>query len=208
LSALSSVAARPANQKRRIGTLRLFFALALVPVIFGVPALQNSPAASALMRSLGSLCITTAVLGRFWAILYLGGRKNAQIMQEGPYSICRHPLYLFSTIGAAGFGLLLDSLTLTVVFGLGAFAILSLTARREEAYLRATFGAAYDDYAARVPRILPWPWLFHAGPGVELNLYALRRNLADALVFIAAFPVAETIRLMHQAGLATGFGIF
>jgi dTDP-4-dehydrorhamnose 3,5-epimerase len=51
-------------------------------------------------------------------------------MQEGPYSICRHPLYLFSTIGAAGFGLLLDSLTLTVVFGLGAFAILSLTARR------------------------------------------------------------------------------
>ena len=199
---------RPADQRRRIARLRLFFALALIPVIWGVPIWQQSGLALAMMRCAGTLGIFTAVLGRFWAILYIGGRKNAQVMQEGPYSICRHPLYLFSTVGAASFGLLLGSLLLTAAFGFGAYAILTATARREEDYLRRLFGQAYRDYAARVPRILPRPGLFQPGCGLQLDLHCLRRNLADALVFIAALPVSEAIRLMHEAGMAQGFRLF
>lgn len=202
-----ALAVRPANQRLRIATLRLFFVAALIPILWGVPVWQAVPV-QALMRTAGSLCIVAAVLGRFWAILYIGGRKNAQVMQTGPYSICRHPLYFFSTIGATGFGLLLDSLLLAALFGLGAFTILSATARREEDYLRTMFGPAYEDYAGRVPRILPRPSLFRAGPGMMLNLNALRTNLADALVFVAAFPVAEAIGALHDAGLARGFWIF
>lgn len=51
------------------------------------------------------LKIVACVLIGFWSILYIGGRKNQMIMQDGPYSMCRHPLYLFSTIGVFGFGL-------------------------------------------------------------------------------------------------------
>ncbi len=29
---------------------------------------------------------------RFWATLYLGGRKDAVVVDTGPYSLCRHPL--------------------------------------------------------------------------------------------------------------------
>lgn len=57
-------------------------------------------------------------------------------------------------------------------------------------------------------RILPRPWLFHAGNSLQLDLNCLRRNLADALVFIAAFPVTEAIRLMHQASMAQGVWLF
>lgn len=208
MTTISTPHPRPADQRRRIARLRLFFALALIPVIWGVPIWPQDGVVLALMRCAGSLGLVTAVLGRFWAILYIGGRKNAQVMQEGPYSICRHPLYLFSTIGAASFGLLLGSLLLTAAFGCGAYAILTATARREEAYLHRLFGPAYRDYAARVPRILPRPWLFHAGNSLQLDLNCLRRNLADALVFIAAFPVTEAIRLMHQASMAQGVWLF
>lgn len=208
MTTISTSQPRPADQRRRIARLRLFFALALIPVIWGVPIWQETGPALAVMRCAGSLGIFAAVLGRFWAILYIGGRKNAQVMQEGPYSICRHPLYLFSTVGAASFGLLLGSLLLTAAFGFGAYAILTATARREEDYLGRLFGPAYRDYAARVPRILPRPGMFRAGDGLQLDLNCLRRNLADALVFIAALPVTEAIRLMHEAGLAQGFSLF
>lgn len=208
MTMISTLNPRPADQRRRIARLRLFFALALIPVIWGVPVWSQDGVALAVMRCAGTLGILAAVLGRFWAILYIGGRKNTQVMQEGPYSICRHPLYLFSTIGAASFGLLLGSLLLTATFGCGAYAILTATARREETYLRRLFGPAYDDYAARVPRILPRPGLFKAGEGVQLHLDCLRRNLADALVFVAALPVAEAIRLMHETGMAQGFRLF
>jgi protein-S-isoprenylcysteine O-methyltransferase Ste14 len=33
---------------------------------------------------------------RFWATLYLGGRKGSSVIAEGPYSVCRNPLYLGS----------------------------------------------------------------------------------------------------------------
>ena len=33
---------------------------------------------------------------RFWATLYVGGRKGSSVIAEGPYSVCRNPLYLGS----------------------------------------------------------------------------------------------------------------
>lgn len=195
----------PANQRLRIALLRLLFVLAFVPLVLGVPGW--SAAAEAALRVTGTLCVVGAVLGRFWAILYIGGRKNAEVMQDGPYSICRHPLYLFSTLGVIGFGLLLGSLVFAATLGLLAFGLLSATAAREERFLRASFGHAYTAYAARVPRILPRPWLFHTPAQIVLHLNTLRTNLADAAVFLSTIPVAEAIRLAHDAGLLHGFAV-
>lgn len=55
-----------------------------------------------LLEVLGISLVIFAVLGRFWSILYIGGRKNKEVMQDGPYSMCRHPLYQFSTMGVVG----------------------------------------------------------------------------------------------------------
>lgn len=197
---------RPANQRLRIAVLRLMFIAAAVPLLLGVPLWGPVPAA--VLKVAGLFGIVTAVLGRFWAILYIGGRKNAEVMQDGPYSVCRHPLYLFSTIGVAGFGLMLGSLVFAAALGLLAFAVLSFTAAREERFLRATFGQAYGDYAARVPRLMPRPGLFRTAREVTFRVGTLRTNLADAAVFLSAIPVAEAIRLAHEAGLLRGFRIW
>jgi protein-S-isoprenylcysteine O-methyltransferase Ste14 len=42
--------------------------------------------------SLALLCVA----GRMWSSLYIGSRKNRELVTAGPYSITRNPLYFFS----------------------------------------------------------------------------------------------------------------
>jgi len=196
----------PARQRPRITRLRVICALALVPVLLGEPRWGEMPLAA--LHATGVLLVFAAVLGRFWAILYIGGRKNAEVMQDGPYSICRHPLYLFSSLGVIGFGLLLGSLEIAAGLGLAVFLVLRHIAECEERFLCYKFGPAYEDYRARVPRMLPDLRLFRTTPAITVSVGTLRRNSADALVFLAAIPLAEAINLIHQAGYLTRFGLY
>lgn len=197
----ASTDVQPANQQRRITVLRLFAIAALPLILFTRSHWAEDTFPFEMMEIIGILLVITAVLGRFWAILYIGAMKNRTVMDEGPYSVCRHPLYFFSTLGVVGFGMMLGSVTLAVTLGIVTFLILSATAAREETFLRHEFGATYDRYAARVPRILPNPALFHARPTVTSSIRALRVNFADALVFLAFIPVAEVTEAVKSSGV-------
>lgn len=197
--------AEPFNQKIRIAALRIVFA-ALLPLTLFTHTAWNG-AVAGLLQTAGILAILCAVLGRFWAILYIGGRKNKVVLRDGPYSICRHPLYLFSTIGVVGFGLMLQSLTLAMALGGAAFLILSLTAAREERFLRDAFGD-YGAYAREVPRMFPAPHLFHTPGRLTVDTHSLTRNAADALVFIALIPLAELLRWAGGLHLLPSVALF
>ena len=191
----------PRIQRLRVLVLRLTALVALPLVLFTQSAWLHPRWVFEVLEVLGILLVIAAVLGRFWAILYIGGRKSAQVVQDGPYSVCRHPLYLFSTLGVLGLGLMLGSLMLCVALGGLTFAILSATAAREEAHLTATFGPAYTEYASRVPRIWPRPSLFHTAGQVTFEADRLRSNLADALVFLAFIPFAEFMQEIKELAL-------
>lgn len=199
---------KPFNQRIRIAALRVFFILCIPVILFTRSAWMEPEWVFEISEVLGILFIIFAVLGRFWSILYIGGHKNQQIMQEGPYSICRHPLYLFSTIGVVGLGLMLGSLILTSLLAIAVFLILTATAAREEAFLRAEFGPAYDIYVARVPRIWPDLSLFHCGPTVQVKIATLRVNFFDALVFLAFIPLAELMEWIKEIGLVPTWPIY
>lgn len=188
---MKTAAVLPANQKRRINTLRAVMLVMVPLVLFTRPGLPLGEGVMDLVESTGMLLVIAGVLGRFWSILYIGSRKNALVMQDGPYSMCRHPLYLFSTLAVFGFGLMLGSLILTVLMTTLVFLVLSDIARREEAFLRAEFGPAYDAYAARTPRILPRLRQFSSPATVTFDTGTLRRNFFDALVFLSLIPVSE-----------------
>lgn len=189
----------PFDQRIRIAALRIIFLLALPLIVFTRSAWMEPDWFFDLFEVTGLMLIITGVLGRFWSILYIGGHKNHQVIQIGPYSMCRHPLYLFSTIGALGFGMMLGSVVLTALLGGVIFWVLSATARREEVFLRAEFGTSYDEYAARVPAILPRLSLYSAPETAEFNVATLRRNLMDALVFLSLIPVAEFMEFLHES---------
>jgi protein-S-isoprenylcysteine O-methyltransferase Ste14 len=196
---MTTATARPFNQRIRIWTLRGLF-LALLPVLLMVEPMIPFDFIREGMEPVGVLMIVCGVLLRFWAILYIGDKKNQTVVQDGPYSVCRHPLYLGSTIATFGFGLLTQSVILTLLIGGTTFAVLYLTARREERYLHAAFGPAYSAYAARVPRLIPQPSLFQTPENITFSASRLKVNLQDAVVFLSLFPLIEIldyIKLFH-----------
>ncbi len=106
-----------------------------------------------------ALCFAFA----WWARIHLGQlwsgfvtkKEGHRIVDSGPYTIVRHPIYT-AIIAAA--------LCLAILHGdavaLAGFALLTfgfwLKARVEENFLRQELGAeAYDAYARRVPMLVP-----------------------------------------------------
>ena len=192
----------------RINLLRLFFVLAIPVVLYSKSIWVESGWIFEIVDLLGLFLVIAAVLGRFWSILYIGGRKSKSVFQDGPYSMCRHPLYLFSTVGVIGFGFMMGSIVLTIFLGGLTFAILNATAEKEEQFLRATYGNNYDDYAIRVPRIIPKFSLFKTEENVTFSVAELRTNMFDALVFLGFIPLAEAMEFIKELDLLPTFPIF
>ena len=149
----------------------------------------------------GVALILACIAGRMWSILYIGSRKNRDLITAGPYSMTRNPLYFFSTVGAAGLGLMLGSFVAAGVLGFAAWLVLGTTAVREADYLRSLYGARYDDYARRTPMFWPAPWLYREPREVVFSPAVLRRTFLDGVVFLLAFPVIELVEHLQAAGL-------
>jgi len=152
------------------------------------------------VEALGLAAIVFAIVGRAWCSLYIGGRKKAEIVVRGPYSITRNPLYVFSFFGAFGVGAQSGSLTIAVLFMLASYAVFYLTVRREEAWLGATFGAAYEAYKARTPRFLPRLSLWRDETELSVRPSFFLTTIRDGLVFLLAIPLFEAIDLAQAEG--------
>src|SRR3546814_15580461 len=87
--------------------------------------------------------------------MYWGGHKGAELIDQGPYSISRNPLYLFSMMAVAGIGAQSGSLLLGPILALFVYAVFNNVIDEEERLLRKVFGRDYADYCARVPRFGP-----------------------------------------------------
>ena len=88
-------------------------------------------------------------LGRSFSIM----ATARGLVTHGPYSIVRHPLYFAEALTAVGLVLSNGSL-LALLLGVVQFAFQFRRMQNEEKILRQTF-SEYDDYAKRVPMIIP-----------------------------------------------------
>ena len=97
---------------------------------------------------------SSRAMGRNWAIV-AQTRGDHQLVQTGPFAWLRNPIYvamaLFMLATAVAFGHTRNLVAAVPVFALGTW----MRVVHEERLLRAQFGAAYDDYAARVKRFVP-----------------------------------------------------
>ncbi|MHA3903093.1 methyltransferase family protein [Castellaniella sp. WN] len=148
----------------------------------------------------GLALMTLALLGRCACMLYLGGRKGADLVAEGPYSVCRNPLYVFSVLAVLGIGLQTGSLTVALVLALAALAVFRWIVGEEERMLRASFGAPFEDYCTRVPRFLPRLAAWHSPQHVTVDLQGVWKTARDALPYFLSIPVFEAIEAAQGAG--------
>jgi protein-S-isoprenylcysteine O-methyltransferase Ste14 len=145
--------------------------------------------------------ILFCIVGRTYCTLYIGGRKVQTLVDRGPYSISRNPLYLFSIVGAAGVGAQLGSIVLAIAAAVIVWFVFLLVIYKEEAALAAHFGEAYRDYRASVPRLWPDFRLWRDLETVEVSPRLVRVTLLDASFFLVSLPLAEGFEYLHDIGL-------
>ncbi|MFA4949253.1 isoprenylcysteine carboxylmethyltransferase family protein [Brevundimonas sp.] len=152
------------------------------------------------VEAIGLGAIILSIVGRAWCSLYIGGRKKAEIVDRGPYSISRNPLYVFSFFGAFGMGAQTGSLTIAGLFVVAAFLVFLLTVQREEAFLSREFGAVYAAYRARVPRFGPRFSLWRDERELTIRPAFFLLTIRDGLVFLLALPIFELIDMGQAQG--------
>ncbi len=149
----------------------LFFVVqsaSVVAAFWGSVRLEDNPLGAAGQMEIAIVgALVLAGLGVFLSALVTLGRNFSAVAQvqsdgdlvtRGPYAIVRNPIYLgyFLLLLATplAFGHLQNLLIAVPLYLLGAVPRILI----EERVLRAHFGAAYDAYAARVSRLIPFVW--------------------------------------------------
>ncbi len=101
------------------------------------------------------VCFVVGALFRWWATLYLGGRKNRELTTDGPYSMCRNPLYFGTFMLTLSIAFYLHSITFAVGMAAATPTYLQITVPWEEKILRRAFGERFDRYRRETTRF--WP---------------------------------------------------
>lgn len=141
----------------------------------------------------GFALLIIAAVGRIWSSLYICGRKDNELTTDGPFSLCRNPLYLFSFLGAVGFmlaaeNLLLAALIVPVFWGYYHFVI-----QGEEKRLLEIFGQSYTDYCKTTPRLIPKFSNYHSRKAVMIDLRIMKSSILDASCFLVLIVLIELL---------------
>ncbi len=190
-----------ALQRKRKQALRVLGVLSVAAILLTDSYWRRtSPDFFILLRGLGVLAILACVFGRTWCTLYIGGYKKKELINHGPYSIVRNPLYVFTTLGTAGVGLLTGSIVLALAMGAMTLLVFWRVVLAEEAFLTGVFGATFREFTARVPRF--WP-RFSAWKDVDelrLKPRLVLQTFLDASLFLLAVPLIWLKDLAQASG--------
>ncbi len=185
----------------RIGSLRVVaVGLSLIILFHGTSWNDGSVVPEAMVWA-GAVLIALAIGGRMWTRIFLGHRKAWQVVSDGPYSIVRHPLYMFSIIGTVGIGAQSESLVMMLAIVLPVSLTLYWMTGIEEADLTLRFGEAYRAYQARTPRFWPKPSLWTPSQVTSIDYKMVARTLCESSLMALAIPIFIGLRSAHAAHL-------
>jgi protein-S-isoprenylcysteine O-methyltransferase Ste14 len=153
----------------------------------------------------GILFILVGILGRTWCAMYIGGNKLNRLVTEGPYSVTRNPLYVFSAIAAFGLGAQLGSAVFALVCATATIAIFAVVISHEERALAERFPAEFALYKARVPRLAPDFRGWQEADTLLVRPALVRRTFWDATLFLFAVPALKGLESLRDAALIAPF---
>jgi len=196
-----------AYQQGRLTASRLFILFLVVLAAFTDSQWEKrAPLITAFLFLAGCLLAGAASLGRLWCSLYIAGRKTRQLVTEGPYSLCRHPLYFFSCLGGRGVGLASETLTIPLLI-LAAFAVYyPFVIRYEEGKMLAMHGQDYAAYCRTTPRFWPRWSLFREPEEYSVYPRIFRLHLFNAMGFIWMIGVLELLEILKELYIIPSLG--
>lgn len=132
--------------------------------------------------------------------MYISGKKGRELVTDGPYSMVRHPLYVFSLIGAVGIGLASENLLVLALIVIFYLSYYPFTILAEERKLTNKFGEVYLEYAKRTPRFLPKFSLHKEPETYQVKAAGFVHNFVDGMWFIWIFMLMHAIEMLQNSG--------
>ena len=186
--------------RQRVVVSRIFAIVVILLVTFTAAPYKEGSLTDLLFETFSLFLLTICSMGRLWALLYISGYKKLELITEGPYSMVRHPLYVFSLIGAIGIGLASENILVLAVMVIFYLSYYPLTIFAEEKKLVDKFDQAYLDYAKRTPRFLPKLSLYKGSAQYQINADIFVKNLANGMWFIWIFILLNFIETLQETG--------
>jgi protein-S-isoprenylcysteine O-methyltransferase Ste14 len=180
--------------------LQRTYAIALIAALTFTATRWGSiaPVFEELLALVGWVFVGIGVLGRIWSGSYISGSKNAKLIVDGPYSICRNPLYFFSLLASLGVMLVSETLILPLQFAALFWIYYAELIAREEVVLLTLHGAAFEAYCARVPRFWPKFSLYSEPAEYVVSAARFRKSMADAIWFVVGAALIDFLEAMHE----------
>ena len=120
--------------------------------------------ASRVCAGAGYVMVPAPILGLFTLRKVRRVFKERELVTDGIYSICRHPVYALALVAICGVAMLFRSWVMLAV-PLATYVAARILIRGEERLLVERFGQAYLDYRKRVPAFFPTLRCLHIRKG-------------------------------------------
>jgi protein-S-isoprenylcysteine O-methyltransferase Ste14 len=180
-------------RKSRTYILKIALLPTLPITLFIWRSWSDESIADFIVEWLGYLLLLGGVGLRMWSTLYIGQRKSKQLITDGPFSMCRNPLYLGSLLIAVGASFCFENFVLLAYILAILIPVHLLVIFAEEQKLLKNFGAAYQQYKREVPRLFPAFWRFKTASIIEVSTRATMEMVI--LLFIPLF--GDVIEMLH-----------
>lgn len=162
--------------------------LMLVPAgilaAFSVPFVPENGYVRLAFEGVGWGLFLMGAFSRWWATLYIGGRKGNELICEGPYSITRNPLYFGTFLMTLSIALMIQSLIFAVAVLASTVLYLAVTVPGEERRLSRKNEEAFAAYRKRVPLFLPRIRLYLSPSDILVRTDGLRAELTRSLRWV------------------------
>ncbi len=197
-------------ERLRIHISQIFAVLLVIFIALSKSLFEDTePLITAVLFLLGAILVGIASLGRLWCSVYIAGYKTDHLVTQGPYSMCRNPLYFFSFLGALGVGFASESLLIPLLIFIGFVLYYPFVIKSEEAELRKLHKDEFEMYLRKVPKFFPKISYLTEPEEYIVKPRVFRNHMFSALWFVWFLGLLEIIEEFHKLNiLPTIFNIY
>ena len=191
--------------QHRMKSTRVLIGMITLLMLFTRPWLLTGRLLETFLDWTGYFLVLFACLGRIFSSVFICGTKNEKLSTQGPFSMVRNPLYVFSFFAVLGAGFLSGRLIILVLLLWLFFLYYPGVVAHEETYLRQTFGDLYETYQNKVPRWFPRTLKMDLPEVIPMYPRLLLQTMRDTSLFFLIFPMTEVIERLHDLGMLPMF---
>ena len=175
----------------------------LVLLLVGNPRPWGSSARLAIDLA-GLACLAIAEGLRMWGVGHCGRKTRSAsihaslLVTSGPYAYVRHPLYVSNLLLTVGIACLTGWWWTVLACVLYWTVVYRRIIGAEEAFLRATFGPAFEAYCRKVPPLMPRLRPAQLPPSSTFRRAELRKEYQTVIAIVASVLCVEAALAVHQ----------